>query len=186
MGNRLTKIVTRTGDDGTTGLGDGTRVGKDTQRVAVLGEIDELNSAIGMVLAEPLPDLVRTALLAIQNDLFDLGGEMSIPGRSALWNAHVAELERRIVALREPLPALKEFILPGGTRAAATCHLARAICRRAERSLVALGRLEGISALSIQYLNRLSDYLFLAARSINAASQVPEAQWKPGREHPRE
>jgi cob(I)alamin adenosyltransferase len=186
MGNRLTKIVTRTGDDGTTGLGDGTRVGKDTPRVAVLGEIDELNSALGMVLAEPLPDIVRTALLAIQNDLFDLGGEMSIPGRSALWNAHVAELERRITALREPLPALKEFILPGGTRAAAACHLARAICRRAERSLVALGRVEGISALSIQYLNRLSDYLFLAARSINAAAQVPEAQWKPGRERPRE
>jgi cob(I)alamin adenosyltransferase len=182
MGNRLTKIVTRTGDDGTTGLGDGTRVGKDAPRIAVLGEIDELNSCLGMVLAEPLPERIQAALLAVQNDLFDLGGEMSIPGRSALWNAHVAELERRIEALREPLPPLKEFILPGGTRGAAACHLARAICRRAERSLVSLGRVEGVSALSIQYLNRLSDFLFLAARSINAAAHVPEAQWKPGRE----
>jgi len=182
MGNRLTKIVTRTGDDGTTGLGDGTRVGKDAPRVAVLGDIDELNSLLGVVLAEPLPDNVRKALLAVQNDLFDLGGEMSIPGRSALWNAHVVELERRIEALGKPLPALKEFILPGGTRAGAACHLARTVCRRAERSLVALGRVEGVSALSIQYLNRLSDFLFMAARTINAAAQVPEPQWKPGRE----
>jgi cob(I)alamin adenosyltransferase len=182
MGNRLTKIVTRTGDDGTTGLGDGTRVGKDAPRVAVLGEIDELNSCLGVVLAEPMPEAVRKALLAIQNDLFDLGGEMSIPGRSALWNAHVAELERRIESLRKPLPALKEFILPGGTRAGAACHLARAICRRAERSLVSLGRVEGVSALSIQYLNRLSDFLFIAARTINAAAKAPEPQWKPGRE----
>ena len=105
MGNRLTKIVTRTGDDGTTGLGDGTRVGKDSLRVALLGDIDELNSSLGVVLAEPLPDNIRKALLTVQNDLFDLGGEMSIPGRSALWNAHVAELERRIESLRKPLPA---------------------------------------------------------------------------------
>ena len=182
MGNRLTKIVTRTGDDGTTGLGDGTRVGKDAPRVAVLGDIDELNSLLGVVLAEPLPDGVRKALLAVQNDLFDLGGEMSIPGRSALWNAHVTELERRIGSLNKALPALKEFILPGGTRAGAACHLARTVCRRAERSLVALGRVEGVSALSIQYLNRLSDFLFIAARTINAAGEAPEPQWKPGRE----
>ncbi|MFZ3323132.1 MAG: cob(I)yrinic acid a,c-diamide adenosyltransferase [Usitatibacter sp.] len=182
MANRLTKIVTRTGDDGTTGLGDGKRIGKDAPRVAAMGEIDELNSALGVVLAEDLPERIRAILLAVQNDLFDLGGEVSIPGRSALWNAHVTEVEKRIEALREPLPVLKEFILPGGTRAASACHVARTICRRAERSLVALGRIEAVSALSIQYLNRLSDLLFLAARSINAAAGVPEPQWKPGRE----
>jgi cob(I)alamin adenosyltransferase len=182
MANRLTKIVTRTGDDGTTGLGDGTRVGKDAPRIAALGDIDELNSALGVVLAESMPDEIRRILLSVQNDLFDLGGEVSIPGRSALWNAHVTEIEKKIARLRDPLPALKEFILPGGTRAASACHLARTICRRAERSLVALGRVEAVSALSIQYLNRLSDLLFLAARSMNAAEGVPEPMWKPGRE----
>jgi cob(I)alamin adenosyltransferase len=114
MANRLTKIVTRTGDDGTTGLGDGTRVKKDSPRVWAMGEIDELASAIGCVLAEDVPANVRAALAAVQNDLFDLGGEICIPGRSALWDVHVQELERRIEALREPLPALKEFVLPGG------------------------------------------------------------------------
>ena len=182
MANRLTKIVTRTGDDGTTGLGDGTRVGKDAPRVAAMGDLDELNSAIGCVLAEDLPAAVRETLGAIQNDLFDLGGEVCIPGRSALWDAHVEELERKIEFLREPLPPLREFVLPGGTRAAAACHLARAVCRRAERSLVALGRIEGVSVLSIKYLNRLSDLLFLAARTINAAQGSPEPLWKPGRE----
>src|SRR5258705_3680008 len=182
MANRLTKIVTRTGDDGTTGLGDGTRVGKDSLRVQTMGEIDELNSAIGCVLAEELPPRIAEALVSAQNDLFDLGGEVCIPGRSALWDAHIEELERRIEALREPLPALREFVLPGGTRAAATCHLARTVCRRAERSLVALGRAEGISELSIRYMNRLSDLLFVAARSINAAAGVPETLWNPGRE----
>lgn len=182
MANRLTKIVTRTGDDGTTGLGDGTRVGKDAPRVAVMGDLDELNSALGVVLAERLPESIHAILLSVQNDLFDLGGEVSIPGRSALWDVHLAEIEKRIEALREPLPTLQEFILPGGTRAAAACHLARTVCRRAERSLVALGRVDGISALSIQYLNRLSDLLFLAARSINAAAAVDEPLWKPGRE----
>jgi cob(I)alamin adenosyltransferase len=182
MANRLTKIVTRTGDDGTTGLGDGTRVGKDAARVAAMGDIDELNSALGVVLAEEMPDAIRKLLLTVQNDLFDLGGEVSIPGRSALWDAHLKQIEEHINSLRDPLPPLKEFILPGGTRAAAACHLARAICRRAERSLVTLGRVEAVSALSIQYLNRLSDFLFLAARSINAADGVREPQWKPGRE----
>src|SRR5579862_3973855 len=134
MANRLTKIVTRTGDDGTTGLGDGTRVGKDAPRIAAMGEIDELNSAIGMVLAEDLPDEIRAFLLSVQNDLFDLGGEVSIPGRSALWDAHLKQIDERINRLRDPLPPLKEFILPGGTRAASACHLARTICRRAERS----------------------------------------------------
>jgi len=180
MANRLTKIVTRTGDDGTTGLGDGTRVKKDSPRVWAMGEIDELNSAIGCVLAESIPGPVRAVLTAVQNDLFDLGGEVCIPGRSALWDAHIEELERRVEALREPLPALKEFVLPGGVRAAAACHLARTVCRRAERSLVALGRVEGVSELSIRYMNRLSDLLFVAARVINRARARHEATWRPG------
>ena len=166
----------------TTGLGDGTRVGKDTVRVRALGDLDELNSAIGVVLAESLPDEVASTLASIQNDLFDLGGEISIPGRSALWDAHVNEIEKRIEAFREPLRPLNEFVLPGGTRGAAACHLARTVCRRAERSLVTLGRSESVSALAIQYLNRLSDLLFLAARTINAAAGTAEPQWKPGRE----
>jgi cob(I)alamin adenosyltransferase len=182
MANRLTKIVTRTGDDGTTGLGDGTRVGKDSLRVEVLGNVDELNSALGCVLAEGLPEPVAAILAAVQNDLFDLGGEICIPGRSALWDAHLQQLDQRLEQLREPLPTLRDFVLPGGTRAAAACHLARAVCRRAERSLVALGHVETVSALSIQYLNRLSDLLFLAARTLNAAAGASEPLWRPGRE----
>jgi len=185
MAKRLTKIVTRTGDDGTTGLGDGTRVGKDSLRVEVLGNVDELNSALGCVLAEGPGEPVAAILAAVQNDLFDLGGEICIPGRSALWDAHLQQLDQRLEQLREPLPPLREFVLPGGTRAAAACHLARAICRRAERSLVALGRAEAVSELSIQYLNRLSDLLFLAARTLNAAAGASEPQWRPGREEGR-
>jgi cob(I)alamin adenosyltransferase len=182
MANRLTRIVTRTGDDGTTGLGDGTRVGKDSPRVEVMGNLDELNSAVGVVLADDLPENVHDALAAIQNDLFDLGGEICIPGRAALWEAHLKEIDARLERLRAPLPTLRDFVLPGGSRAAASCHLARAVCRRAERSLVALGRVESVSELSIQYLNRLSDLLFLAARTLNAAAGVSEPMWKPGRE----
>jgi cob(I)alamin adenosyltransferase len=182
MGHRLSKIVTRTGDDGTTGLGDGTRVGKDALRVEVMGEIDELNSALGCALADPMPDHVKAMLQGIQHDLFDLGGEVCIPGRSALWDTHVEQLDKRIEALRDSLAPLREFVLPGGTRAAAMCHLARTICRRAERSLVALGRKESVSPLSVQYLNRLSDLLFLAARTINAHARQSEPMWKPGRE----
>jgi cob(I)alamin adenosyltransferase len=180
MGHRLTKIVTRTGDDGTTGLGDGARVGKDALRIAVMGDIDEANSAIGCVLAEPVPETVRAALAAAQNDLFDLGGEVCIPGRAAMVEQHLRGIEDHVEALREPLPPLREFLLPGGDRAAAACHLARAVARRAERSLVALSREEAVSALSLQYLNRLSDLLFIAARAINAARGKPEAMWKPG------
>jgi cob(I)alamin adenosyltransferase len=182
MANRLTKIVTRTGDDGTTGLGDGARVGKDSARIAVLGDLDELNSAIGWVIAEGPSDRVRALLSSVQNDLFDLGGEISIPGRSALWDAHVEQLDGLIERLREPLPPLRDFVLPGGSRAAAACHLARAICRRAERSLVALGRVESVSELSIRYMNRLSDALFLTARTLNAEAGHPETIWNPGRE----
>jgi len=182
MANRLTMIVTRTGDDGTTGLGDGTRVSKDSARVEAMGDLDELNCAIGVVLAEGLPAAVRSALAAVQNDLFDLGGEVCIPGRSAMRDAHLQGIDRRIESLREPLAPLRDFVLPGGTRAAAACHLARAVCRRAERSLVALGRGEGASPLSIQYVNRLSDLLFLAARAINAASGAAEPIWQPAGE----
>ncbi len=182
MANRLTKIVTRTGDDGSTGLGDGSRVGKDALRVEVMGNVDELNSAIGCVLAEDLPEGLRALLGAVQNDLFDLGGEICIPGRSALWQAHVDRLERRIESLREPLPTLRDFVLPGGARAAAACHLARAVCRRAERSLVALHHAEGVSELALQYVNRLSDVLFLTARTLNAVEKGRETIWRPGGE----
>jgi cob(I)alamin adenosyltransferase len=182
MANRLTKIVTRTGDDGTTGLGDGTRVRKDALRVEALGNLDELSSAIGCVLAEPVREDVRAILASIQNDLFDLGGEVCIPGRSALWDAHVERLEGCLETLREPLPPLRDFVFPGGTRAGAACHLARAVCRRAERSLVKLGTAESVSELSMKYLNRLSDLLFLAARTINASEGHPEMVWRPGGE----
>ncbi len=179
MGFRLSRIVTRTGDGGTTGLGDGTRVAKDAARIAALGDLDELNSAIGCVLAEATPLQVRAALGAAQNDLFDLGGEVCIPGRSARTEAHERDHEASVTALNAALPPLAEFVLPGGSRAAAACHLARTVCRRAERSLVALSHSESVSAVSLQYLNRLSDLLFVCARALNRAAGVAEAQWKP-------
>jgi cob(I)alamin adenosyltransferase len=178
MGHRLTKIVTRTGDDGTTGLGDGTRVSKAAGRVAAMGDLDELNSALGCVLAEPVPEPVRAALAVAQNDLFDLGGEISIPGRVAMAEGHVLRLDQELEALNAGLPPLREFVLPGGDRAAAACHLARAICRRAERSLVAID--PPPNPASLQYLNRLSDVLFVAARVINRARSRHESTWRPG------
>jgi cob(I)alamin adenosyltransferase len=178
---RLSKIVTRTGDDGTTGLGDGRRVGKGTVRVHALGELDELNSALGCVLAEALPDAVRTALAEVQNDLFDLGGEVSIPGRVAMTDVHVRRLDDHLVALNAELPPLREFVLPGGDRAAAMCHLARAIARRAERALVTLAAIEAVQPAALQYMNRLSDLLFVAARTINRRASRGETQWQPGR-----
>jgi cob(I)alamin adenosyltransferase len=180
MANRLSKIVTRTGDDGTTGLGDGQRVGKDCPRIQAMGDLDELNSAIGCVLAEPLPEAVRAALGRVQNDLFDLGGEICIPGRVAMESAHVASLESTVAALNAALPPLREFVLPGGERGAALCHLARTIGRRAERSLVALSRIEAVTPASLQYLNRLSDLLFVAARVVNREAGRAEPQWRPG------
>ena len=179
MGFRLSKIVTRTGDDGTTGLGDGTRVGKDAARVAAMGEVDELNCAIGVVMAEDLPPDIRAMLLAVQNDLFDLGGEICIPGRAAMREEHVALLDRHIGELNGQLPPLEEFVLPGGTRAAAECHVARATCRRAERALVALARTESVSPTCLQYVNRLSDLLFVAARILNRVAGRDETLWKP-------
>lgn len=180
MANRLSKIVTRTGDDGSTGLGDGSRVSKASHRIHVLGEIDELNSQLGVALAEPLPDALRSILLKVQHDLFDLGGEVCIPGRIALQEAHLARIEADVVTLNAALTPLKEFILPGGSRASAALHVARTVCRRAERALVELGGNEAVSALAPRYLNRLSDLLFVLARSANLAAGVADVCWQPG------
>jgi len=178
MAHRLTKIATRTGDGGETGLGDGRRVGKDTPRVRALGDVDELNSAVGLVLAEPLPAEVREALARVQQDLLDLGGELSIPGHSLVGAPHVERLDGWLEAWNAGLPPLKEFIVPGGTRAAAAAHLARTVCRRAERSVVALGREEKVGGPARQYLNRLSDLLFVAARAVNLRAGGEDEQWR--------
>ena len=177
MGHRLSKITTRTGDAGETGLGDGSRVPKDSPRVRALGDIDELNSAIGVLLADELPPELRDALGAIQHDLFDLGGELSIPGHALLGDAHVARLEERLEAWNAGLPPLKEFILPGGTRAAALAHLARTVCRRAERRLVALAQKESVEPRLVRYLNRLGDLLFVLARWCNHRAGAEEIEW---------
>ena len=181
MGNRLSKIVTRTGDGGTTGLGDGSRVGKDCARIDTLGEIDELNSAIGVLLAEAFPEScvsVRDNLLTVQHHLFDLGGEVCIPGHKAISEAHVAQLEAWAEHYNDQLTPLKEFILPGGTRAAALAHLARTICRRAERAMVHLGQNEAVSDHARQYLNRLSDLLFVLGRTLNHAGGNGDVLWQ--------
>ncbi|MBV8659011.1 MAG: cob(I)yrinic acid a,c-diamide adenosyltransferase [Burkholderiales bacterium] len=181
MANRLTKIVTRTGDDGTTGLGDGARVSKASLRIIALGDIDELNCAIGVARAEPLPTEMIERLLCIQHDLFDLGGEICIPGRIALTDAHLARLDDDAAQYSASLPPLREFILPGGSRGAAALHVARAVCRRAERAVVALAASEPVSPLAAQYLNRLSDVLFMLARAGNAAAGVADTCWQPGK-----
>ena len=178
MGNRLSKIATRTGDHGETGLGDGTRVAKDSARIQTLGDIDELNSSIGVLLAEKIPAKVGAALLHIQHGLFDLGGEVCIPGHVMVTEAHVAHLDELLATYNQRLPALKEFILPGGTRAAALAHLARTACRRAERSLVALGRAEPVGERARQYLNRLSDLLFVLGRVLNRAGKRGDVLWR--------
>jgi cob(I)alamin adenosyltransferase len=170
MGQRLTQIATRTGDDGTTGLGDGTRVAKDHLRVAAMGDVDELNSQLGVLLAEPLPADVRELLVVIQHELFNLGGELSIPGYELLKADAVARLDEALATHNAALPRLAEFILPAGTRSAAIAHVARTIARRAERALVALGAAEAVRAEPRQYLNRLSDLLFVLARVLNRAN----------------
>ncbi len=165
MGNRLSKIYTRTGDDGTTGLGDGSRVPKDSVRVEAYGTVDELNSAVGVLLAVPgLPPAISACLTEVQQQLFDLGGELCIPGRRAISASQVTQLEQALDAFNDPLPPLKEFILPGGGPAAAACHLARTIARRAERRVWTLARAEAVSPEVAKYLNRLSDLLFVLAR----------------------
>ena len=178
MGHRLSKITTRTGDRGETGLGDGSRVAKDHRRVAALGEVDELNSALGLVLAEEVPEEVRATLTDVQQDLLDLGGELSIPGHVLLKAERVQFLEDQTQRNNKALAPLKEFILPGGSRAAAAAHLARTVCRRAERSVVALGRKDKVSEPARQYLNRLSDLLFVLARVLNRAAGVSDVQWR--------
>ena len=181
MGHRLSRIVTRTGDAGTTGLGDGSRVAKDSPRIAAIGTVDELNSAVGVLLAETVPEPVRSLLTDVQHDLFDLGGELSIPGPVAVTNAHIERIEAAVERYNADLPMLKEFILPGGIRAAALAHVARTVCRRAERSVVALAAQDTVSMPSRIYLNRLSDLLFVLARVLNRAGGAPDVLWQKDR-----
>jgi cob(I)alamin adenosyltransferase len=178
VGHRLSKIVTRTGDAGTTGLGDGSRVAKDSARIEAIGSVDELNSTIGVLLAEALPQPVAECLVAVQHDLFDLGGELSIPGYASVTDAHVARLESDVERFNADLAPLKEFILPGGTRAAAVAHVARTVCRRAERALVAAAATDAITPTSRVYLNRLSDLLFVLARTLNRAEGRADVLWR--------
>ena len=180
MGHRLTKIYTRTGDSGDTGLGDGSRVPKDSQRIHALGEVDELNSVIGLLLAEELPVGVRAALDSIQHELFDLGAEVCIPGHASMTEQQVSGLEALLDDYNRELPPLKEFILPGGTRAASLAHLARTVCRRAERALVSLSRAEPVSTEARKYLNRLSDLLFVLGRVLNRAGGGSDVLWQRG------
>jgi len=181
MANRLSKIVTRTGDDGTTGLASGDRIAKDQPRIAALGDVDELNSTIGLLLAESLPADVSDALAGIQHDLFDLGGELSLPGHTLVADAHLARIDALIEQFNAGLPPLREFILPGGSRAAALAHVARTVCRRAERTLVALKQSGSLQTLPAQYLNRLSDLLFVLARVLNRADGGSDVLWQQGR-----
>jgi cob(I)alamin adenosyltransferase len=177
MSHRLTRIYTRTGDDGSTGLANGTRVAKDDARIEAIGAVDELNSAVGVLLAENLAADVREALTRVQHELFDLGGELSLPRHAVLNAGHVARLEQCLERFNAGLPPLKDFILPGGTRAAALAHVARASCRCAERRLVALSHRESVPTLALQYLNRLSDLLFVLSRVLNRAAGAPDVLW---------
>ena len=181
MGHRLSKIYTRTGDDGTTGLGDGSRADKDSPRVEAYGTVDELNSIIGMILAYDLPEAVRDCLDNVQHDLFDLGGEFSVPGYQAVQENYVTRLETTLDAFNADLPSLKEFILPAGGLATSTTHLARTVCRRAERRTITLGRQETINPIAITYLNRLSDLLFVIARVLARFEHGSEVLWQPGK-----
>jgi cob(I)alamin adenosyltransferase len=179
MGNRLSKIYTRTGDDGTTGLGDGTRVAKDDKRIETFGTTDEANSAIGMVLAvKDIPDEIRSCLVEIQHELFDLGGELSMPGYRAIQAHHVDRLEQWLDKFNDALPPLKEFILPGGGTATSACHLARTIVRRAERNAWTLAKREIVPSEITMYLNRLSDLLFVFARVLARHEGGSEVLWR--------
>jgi cob(I)alamin adenosyltransferase len=186
MGNRLSKIYTKTGDDGTTGLGDGSRVAKDSARVNAYGTVDEANSAIGLLLAAPVPEDIRTLLTTVQHQLFDLGGELCIPGHAAIFDADVTALEQQLDHYNAELPPLKDFILPGGGEAAARCHMARTIVRRAERETVALAHQDPVRPEAVRYLNRLSDLLFVLARVLARADGHGEVLWKHERRKPQE
>ena len=177
MGNRLSKIYTRTGDDGSTGLGDGSRVPKDSLRVSAYGTVDEANSCIGVVLSTDVPDAVRACLTRVQHQLFDLGGELCIPGMALIQDGDIDRLERDLDGFNDPLPALKDFILPGGGSAAAHCHVARTVVRRAEREAITLARVESVREQVIRYLNRLSDLLFVIARVLARHSGAGEVLW---------
>ncbi len=181
MGNRLSKIATRTGDDGTTGLGDGTRTVKDALRVQAMGDVDELNSQVGVLLCEDLPADMREELITIQHDLFDLGGELSIPGFVMMTDAQVARLDALLEKYNGTLTPLKDFILPGGSRAAAIAHVCRTVCRRAERSIVGLRKEENVHARLGHYVNRLSDLLFVLARVLNRHAGGEDVLWEKGR-----
>ena len=177
MGNRLSKIYTRTGDAGTTGLGNGNRVSKNSLRIHTLGEVDEVNAAIGVLLCEELPEDVHTLLTNVQHDLFDLGGELCIPRMQMIGAAHIERLEKLVEQFNAELAPLKDFILPGGTRAAALAHLARTVCRRAERQIVRLAASEDVYEFARKYLNRLSDLLFVLARALNKAAGRDDVLW---------
>ncbi len=178
MGNRLSKIATRTGDQGTTGLGDGTRTDKDSGRIHAMGDVDELNSQLGVLLCEDLPAGLSEELLSIQHDLFDLGGELCIPGYELIRESQVANLDALLEKYNAGLPPLQEFILPGGSRAAALAHVCRTVCRRAERVLVGLGKTEQINPFPRQYLNRLSDLMFVLSRVLNRHAGGVDVLWK--------
>jgi cob(I)alamin adenosyltransferase len=180
MGNRLSKIYTRTGDKGTTGLGDGSRVDKDSLRVDAYGTVDELNSSVGLLLSSNPAPPISTYLTRIQHELFDLGGELCMPGVTLIPDSYVEQLESELDGLNEDLPPLEDFILPGGSEAAARCHMARTVCRRAERLLVSLAKSEAINPVSLHYLNRLSDLLFVMARVLARAAGGSEVTWVHG------
>ncbi|UGQ47120.1 cob(I)yrinic acid a,c-diamide adenosyltransferase [Massilia endophytica] len=178
MGNRLSKIATRTGDKGTTGLGDGSRTDKDSVRIHAIGEVDELNSNLGLLLCEAMPDDMREELVSIQHDLFDLGGELCIPGYQMIKEEHVERLDSLLEKYNATLPALTEFILPAGSRAASLAHVCRTVCRRAERSIVTLGKAETIHDYPRQYVNRLSDLLFVLSRVLNRFAGGSDVLWR--------
>ena len=178
MGNRLSKIATRTGDGGTTGLGDGSRTDKDSVRIDSIGEVDELNSHIGLLLCEDMPPDLREELVTIQHDLFDLGGELCIPGYQMIQDTHVARLDALLEKYNADLPVLKEFILPAGSRAASLAHVCRTVCRRADRSIVAVGRSETLNVQPRQYVNRLSDLMFVLARVLNRFGGGSDVLWE--------
>ena len=184
MGNRLSKIYTRTGDSGSTGLGDGSRVSKDDLRVEAYGTVDELNSAVGFLLMADLAEKIRGCLVRIQHELFDLGGELCMPGTTLIPDAYVDALERDLDSFNDDLPPLKDFILPGGSEAAARCHLARTIARRAERRVISLAHEQQVNPASIRYLNRLSDFLFVIARVLARADGGAETLWVHGDKRP--
>lgn len=182
MGNRLSKIATRTGDNGTTGLGDGSRVDKDNLRVHAMGDVDELNSHIGLLMCEELPAALREEMISIQHDLFDLGGELCIPGYALITESHVVRLDTLLEKYNADLPPLKDFILPAGSRAASLAHVCRTVCRRAERSIVSLGHSEKVNDHPRHYMNRLSDLLFVLARVLNRFAGGSDVLWEKDRQ----